>query len=203
MLKYSDKPQDKADHAESDGIMLGKDRIVISQDVHDFDDNNSQLLRELRQDLRRRSNEIRNVVLDQDPPEKKEVQREAEPPVIPPEEEPAELPEAQQEKPEDKEPEEPPASEDDRHRERFMRDYEKDEQNEQYRTQLVGMVETAGSSARRMEYLERERDTKERTALERAVNTLPGQPAQGDFFDFLLRRREDEEESPGEEDKKE
>lgn len=133
---------------------------------------NSELIEELRDELRDRSNEIRNTELDARLPENGD-ERAAERIIAA---------RAADESP------------DDRMRCDVVKAAAVGSMAERDRTMLVGMEETAQSSARRMEYLERERDTKERVAAER----LPVTAVDADRFDFLLRRRSSDEEEAAE-----
>lgn len=157
-----------------------------SADVRVPDDtlNNSEMLEELKSDLHRRANEIRNTDLDK-------------------EAESASKPESRGRKEQKSAPQKPSGEHTDvtdravtdRIKAEMVRSFSDDSfQPENSRTQLVGMTETAESSVRRMEYLERERDAKKR--IQAAVPTTA---VDGDLFDFLLKKRRDGEDDPGKE----
>ncbi len=208
MHKFSERLPDRASHSDSrsglDVLFQQEPDSGLACALQEYTADNAELLDELKHGLRERSNEIRNTDSALDTPEKAELPSEkTEAETVPDKKEQGEpLPENEPERESsDENRTEPPASAGDRTRERFTRGVAGAEENEKYRTELVGMTETAASSARRMEYLERERGTKERAALGRAVNTLGGRSGQDGLFDFLLRRRADEEENPDEEDR--
>lgn len=134
---------------------------------------NSELIEELRGELRDRSNEIRNTELDARLPENGKERGEAEQVIAARSDD---------------------ESADDRMRCDAVKAAAVGSMAERDRTVLVGMEETAQSSVRRMEYLERERDTKERVAAER----LPVTAVDADRFDFLLLRRSSDEEEAAE-----
>ena len=134
---------------------------------------NSELIEELRGELRDRSNEIRNTELDARLPENGKERGEAEQMIAARSDD---------------------ESADDRMRCDAVKAAAVGSMAERDRTALVGMEETAQSSVRRMEYLERERDTKERVAAGR----LPVTAVDADRFDFLLLRRSSDEEEAAE-----
>lgn len=164
-------------HYKAKNVDRRMDRSTIrSGGLQDSGVDNSRLLDELKTELHRRSNEIRNTQLSPD--------------TKAPMEEPDEgggagIPERKDnsgksiEKHDDYELSEP-----DRVQAELVRSFSDITRSEPLRTRLVGMTETAESSTRRMEYLERERDAKERAAA-----NMPFTELDGDLFEFLLRKR--------------
>lgn len=168
MHKFTDRQHEKAvrhDHEPQRGNAL--DEVLCVCDI------NSELIGELRDELHERCNEIRNTELDTEQPENEEQREDAERRIAARDDDEAF---------------------DDRMRSEVVKSADDGIRPERDRTLLAGMNETAQSSVRRMEYLERERSTKERVAIER----IPVTKMDADRFDFLLRRRSGEEEETAE-----
>lgn len=183
MFDYADKAHCKAENAGFDACR----QSFNLEKMQDPDIDNSQLLDELKDDLHRRSNEIRNTELRPEPDDVRQKPEGTEKADSGAPEKASHISEEKREKPE--------YSMQDIMQAELVRAVSDTPQPEALRTRLVGMTETAESSVRRMKYLERERDSKERTAAEAPVTELDG-----DLFDFLLKKRgEDAEENSGRE----
>lgn len=183
MPDYADKAHCKAKIAD----FTTRHSDSASSKMQDFDIDDSQMLDELKSELRRRSNEIRNTELM---PEHGDISRQPDSAEAPG----GAAPEKAPDRPAEKRTEHEFSMQDIMQAE-LVRAVSDTPQPEAQRTRLVGMTETAESSVRRMEYLERGREAKERAAAR-----VPVTAADGDLFDFLLRKRGgDAEENSGRE----